>query len=110
MYTTSYCLTWVVRHTTKPRTESGIDILTQDDKYGVRIRSFTSVYDVVYDRLHAFYAPYTTVFRRFTRSCITVVYLRDRIWRDTEKNGDRIRSVFIRKRPFVIVYGAFFYL
>jgi hypothetical protein len=43
--------------------------------------------------------PYTTVFLRITWSRITIVYLRDRIRRYTEKSGDRKRPYFHRIRP-----------
>ena len=73
---------------------------TQVDSYGLRKRSFTIVYDTVYDRIHAIYAPYTTVFWRITWSSITVVYLRDRIRSYTEKNGGRERSYL---DPYTVV-------
>ena len=73
---------------------------TQVDVYELRIRSFTTIYDPVYDRIHAIYAPYTTVFFRITWLSITIVFLRDHIRRNTEKNGGRKRSVYRRKRPY----------
>jgi hypothetical protein len=74
--------------------------IPQVEHYGVRKRSYTAVYDAVYDRLQSIYAPYTTVFCRITWSSITGVYLRDRTRRTTEKNGGRIRSIYGRKRPY----------
>ena len=75
-------------------------IHSQVDVYELRIRSFTTIYDPVYGRIHAIYAPYTTVFWRITWSSITVVYLRDRIRSYTEKNGGRERSYL---DPYTIV-------
>ncbi len=88
-------------------------LVTQVDRYGLRIRSFTAVYDVVYDRIHAIYASYTTVFRRITWSSITVGYLRGRIRRNTETAygaftlvNDRIFSVYGCKRASLENYGT----
>ena len=77
-------------------------ITTQVDRYGLRKRSFTIVYGAVYDRIHAKYAPYTTVFRHKTCDRITIVYARDRIRRNTAKYGGRKRSVYRRKRPYFL--------
>ncbi len=74
---------------------------TQVDCYELRIRSYTTVYGVVYGRIHTIYAPYTTVFLRNTWSRITIVYFRDRIRRYTEKYGDRKRRVYDRKRSYL---------
>ncbi len=71
-------------------------LFCQVERYELHKRSFTTVYD----RLHTIYAPYTTVFLRITWPSITVVYLHDRVRRNTEKYGDRIRSVYARKRPY----------
>ncbi len=60
---------------------------------------YTAVYDAVYDRIHAIYASYTTVFRRITWSSITVGYLRGRIRRNTE----RLRSWTTVFFPYTIV-------
>ena len=61
--------------------------ITQVDRYGLRKRSFTIVYGAVYDRIHAKYAPYTTVFRHKTCDRITIVYARDRIRRNTARRS-----------------------
>ena len=78
---------------------------TQVEHYGLRIHSFTAVYDAGYGRIHAIYTPYTTVFLRITWGRITTVYLRDRIRQYTMKNGSRtLKKSVIRnfKKGFVI--------
>jgi hypothetical protein len=65
---------------------SNLFLLTQVDGYGLRI--------------HTIHAPYTTVFRHNICDRITIVCHRDRIRWNTAKYGDRIRSVYARKRPY----------
>ena len=88
-------------------------MISQVDVYELRIRSFTTIYDPVYDRIHAIYAPYTTVFFRITWLSITIVCRRDRIRRNTEVVyggytivNDRIVTVYGRIRSFFIVISV----
>jgi hypothetical protein len=57
-------------------------------------RQLRTPYTIVYGRIHAWYAPYTTVFRRITWCRIT-----EAVYEDSK------RAFFLRKSPYLSVYG-----